>query len=82
MQVTCETKKGGAVVINKKQGVSVSYAVATVGDSEPSEILYVWVTLHDGRRIQFFFNRETNLAVLDVINKRGTGGIEVLRMTV
>lgn len=73
------TNKGGAITLNEKHGVSASYAVATVGNLPPSEIFYGFAKLKDGRRIQFFLNRETNLVVVDVINKRETGGNEIIR---
>jgi hypothetical protein len=79
MQVNCETAKGGAVELNKEHGVWASYAVATAGDLPPAEILYAGAKLSDGRRIQFFLNRETNLVVVDVIDKNGKGGVEILR---
>jgi len=77
-----KTAKGGAITLNEKHGVSASYAVATVGDLPASEILYAFAKLKGGRRIQFFLNRETNLVVVDVIDKNEQGGREILRRTV
>ncbi len=81
VQIKCETVKGGAVVLNKERGVWASYAVATAGDLPPAELLYVGATLTDGRAIQVFLNNENGLLVVDVINKNGKGGIEILRRT-
>lgn len=82
MEINCVSDQGGAVTLNKKHGVVCSYAVSTVGDAPPSEILYTWAKLPDGRRVQFFLNRETNLIVLDIVDKNGKGGVEVFRRNV
>jgi hypothetical protein len=34
-----------------------------------------------GNRIAFFFNKETNLLVIDIIDKNERGGNELVRMT-
>lgn len=75
MFVTHVSNKGGSVTLNEKHGVSCSYAV----ESE-SELLHTWITLPNGRQVQFFVNRETGLVVVDIINKKGTGGNEICRM--
>lgn len=36
-------------------------------------------TTKDGHMLQFFFNKETDLVVLDFIHKNERGGIELLR---
>lgn len=82
MKTEARTKKGGAVTLNKKDGVWASYAVATVGKLPPSELLFAGAKLNDGRRIQFFLNRETNLIVVDVMDASGKGGCELLRKQV
>ena len=79
MKTNCETAKGGSVQLNKKHGVWASYAVATVGDQPPPEIFYAGAKLPDGRAVQFFLNRETGLIVVDVVDKNGKGGMEILR---
>ena len=79
IQITAETKKGGAVKLNTRQGVWASYAVATTGDTPPPEVLYAGARLLDGRAVQFFLNRETGLVVVDVVDARGAGGREILR---
>ena len=79
VEITAETPQGGAVKLNTKHGVWASYCVAQVGDLPPSEILYAGAKLKDGRRVQFFLNRETGLVVVDVIDKNGKGGVEILR---
>lgn len=81
------TEKGGSVDLNKAHGVWASYAVGTVGDAPPPEIFYSGITLPDGRLVQFFVNRETNLVVVDVVypkprGKQRIAGIEVYRATV
>lgn len=38
-------------------------------------------TTQDGHSVQFFFNRETNLLVVDIVHKNERGGNEVLRQT-
>jgi len=81
-KVDAITAKGGAVTLNKDQGVWVSYAVATVGDADPPEVFYSGLKLKDGRTLQIFINRETNLVVVDIGNKKGTGGIEVFKRKV
>ena len=77
--VKCETAKGGCAELSKEHGVWVSYAVAGTSGSPPSELLYVHSKINDGRELSVFFNRETNLLVVDIINKKGNGGIEILR---
>lgn len=82
VKVTAETKEGGAVILNKKRHVWASYAVASVGDMPPSDIMCAGATLPDGRAVQFFLNRETNLIVVDVIDAKGKGGNEIFRRKV
>lgn len=82
MKIEAESPQGGAVTFNKKHGAWASYAVGTVGDEPPPEIFYAGLNLKDGRNIQFFVNRETGLVVVDVINKNGKSGTEILRRTV
>lgn len=79
VKVNCETAKGGAVQLNAKHHVWASYAVATVGDSAPPEIMYAGIKLRSGKSVQFFVNRDTGLIVLDVINKGERGGCELVR---
>lgn len=80
MKINCESEKGGSVTLNAAHGITASYAVATVADNPAPEILYVWAKLPNGKRVQLFLNRETGLCVVDVVNKRETGGNEVFRM--
>jgi hypothetical protein len=80
MKINCETAKGGAVSFNPKHGVWASYAVAGVSGSPPPEILYAGAKLLNGKSVQFFLNRETGLIVVDLIDRSGKGGCEVLRM--
>lgn len=82
IKINCETVKGGSVTINKAHGVSVNYAVAGVADIPPSELLYVWAKTQNGRTVQFFFNRETGLIVVDVVAKSEKSGREIVRFTV
>jgi hypothetical protein len=85
MKILCQTGRGGAVTLNEGHGVSCSYAVATVGDSEPPELLYTFARLRDGRSVQFFLNRETGLVVLDLIDRdsrRGKGTDALPRLQV
>jgi len=82
MQTIYETEQGGCVVLNKAHGVKASCAVATVGDRPAPEVLYAWATLQDGRCVQFFLNRETGLAVVDVVAANGRAGVEILRQHV
>ena len=56
-----------------------SYRVAGVAELPPPDIFLSGVTLDDGRAIQFFVSRETNLVVVDVIDKGCRGGVEILR---
>ena len=80
MKIQCRTKKGGSVQINKEHGVWASYAVASVADYPPPEILYAGVTMSNGRQIQFFANRESGLVVVDIMAPNRRGGNEVLRL--
>lgn len=82
MKINAKTDKGGAVLLNEEHHVWASYAVARVGDQPPPDILYAGAMLDDGRRVQFFLNRETGLVVVDVIDAEGSGGVEILRRTV
>ena len=79
--VTANTTKGGAVTLNEQHGVWASYAVAGVGGIEPSELFYAGLKLPDGRGVSLFVNRESGLIVIDVVDKDGKGGVEVLRYT-
>jgi hypothetical protein len=79
MNTTAESPKGGAVQFNEAHGAWASYAVASVADMPAPEILYSGARLKDGRAVQFFLNRETGLVVVDVIDKNGEGGNEILR---
>jgi hypothetical protein len=78
MKVTCKAKHGGAVKFNAKDGAWASYSVAEQYDG----ILYAGVKLESGRHVQLFVNRKTGLIVVDVIDKGGRGGNEILRRTV
>lgn len=80
--VNCVTDKGGSVELNKKHGVWTSYAVTKVGNLPEPELLYTRAKLPDGRSVQFFLNRETGLIVVDIQDKNGKGGNEILRATV
>jgi hypothetical protein len=80
--VTARTAEGGSVLLNKAHHVWASYAVAGVADLPASSILRAGATLLDGRAVQFFLNRETGLVVVDVVDKGGRGGVEVLRRTI
>lgn len=82
VRVNCVTHKGGAVNLNQEHHVWASYAVATAGGLEPAELLHAGAKLKDGRSVQFFLNRETGLVVVDVINKNGESGTELLRKTI
>ncbi len=79
IEVELITPKGGVVCMNQEHGVRVSYAVATVDALAPQELLYVWMKLPSGRSVQLFVNRESGLIVVDVVDKRGVRGNEVLR---
>ncbi len=79
MNIECTTDKGGAVTLNKEHGVWISYAVMTVADIPPAEILLSSIKLKDERTIQFFVNRETGLIVLDLIEKDEKAGMELFR---
>jgi hypothetical protein len=79
MQIICETPDGGCVELNEEHGVRASYAVATVGDRPPAELLHVWTKLRDGRTVSYFLNRETGLAVVDVFDTSEKSGVEILR---
>ena len=78
--VKCESPRGGAVAF--EPGVWASYAVATAGDLPPPPCLTASVALADGRTVQVFVNRDTGLTTVDVVDKRGTGGVEVFRRIV
>ena len=82
VQITAETEKGGAVRLNDEHNVWASYAVATSGDTPPAEHFYAGVGLPNGKTVQFFVNRETGAICVEVINKRGNGGVDLFRHTV
>ena len=46
------------------------------------QIFRAETTTKQGHILQFFFNRETNLVVVDVIHKNEKGGNEILRRTI
>ncbi len=80
MEINCTTQKGGSVTLNPAHGVWASYAVAGVESLPPAELLYAGASLQDGRRVQFFLNRETGLICVDIIDQNGRSGTEVLRL--
>lgn len=82
LTINTVTARGGAVGFNAEHCVWASYAVATAGDLPPPEVFYAGARLPDGRAVQFFLNRETGLVVVDIIDKDGRGGTEILRQTV
>lgn len=82
VKVNAETEKGGAVELNKKHGVWASYAVASVGDLPAPEIMYAGIKLPSGKTVQLFVNRESGLVVVDIINKGGKSGTEIVRTTI
>jgi hypothetical protein len=82
MNITAKTDGGGAVRLNEKDGVWASYRVAGVSGVPASPLFYAGIQLQDGRSMQFFFNRDTNLVVVDVIDKDANGGVEILRRKV
>lgn len=82
MKVECKTRGGGCVTLSEKHGVRASYKVAGVAGLPTPEILYVWMKLRDGRRLQVFVNRETGLVVVDAHERRGNAGNEFIRRTV
>jgi len=77
IKINCETSKGGAVEFGKDAWAS--YAVATAGDLPPAELFYANVSLLGGKSVQMFVNRETGLLVVDIINKGGKSGTEIVR---
>ncbi len=44
-------------------------------------IFRAYTSTKDGHAIEFFFSRETNLLVVDIVHKNARGGNEVLRRT-
>lgn len=78
--ITAESEQGGAVILNKERHIWTSYAVAGVADLPRPGILYAGGNLPDGRKVQFFLNADNGLVVVDIIDKNGKGGTEVLRM--
>jgi hypothetical protein len=82
VKIRAKSPKGGAVVFNQKHNAWASYAVASVADFPPPELLYAGVTLPDGRLVTVFVNRETGLIVVDVVDKTGNSGTEVFRRTI
>lgn len=78
--VKATTDSGGAVSFVGPGSAWASYAVSRVGGKPAPEILYAGATLPDGRPVQFFLNRETGLIVVDVIDRDGNGGKELLRV--
>ena len=82
VKINCESEKGGAVEFGGNREVWASYAVAGVGDLPKPELFYAGVKLANGRSVSLFVNRETGLVTVDVPNKRGDGGVEILRTVV
>lgn len=82
VKVNCETPKGGSVEFGKKREVWASYAVAGVADLPRQELFYAGVNLPGGKSVSLFVNRENGLVVVDIVNKGGKSGTEVLRKQV
>ena len=84
IKINVETKKGGAVQLSVTPDIWASYAVSGLEiDGLPiPELFYASVELPNRKRVQFFVNRKSKLIVVDIINKDGEGGIEILRQTI
>lgn len=76
VKITCETPGGGAAKLGK---ATASYAVAGVADLPVTPLFYGWVPLPNGKQAQLFVNSETGLIVVDVVNRGGKSGTEILR---
>lgn len=85
LQIHYEQPDGASVTLHKKNGVSASYTAGGIASNDGfkwhAELFYANAKLKDGRRVTFFLNRETNLIVVDVLDKDETGGVEILRQT-
>jgi hypothetical protein len=82
IKINAETEKGGAVQLSVTPDVWASYAVSGIDGLPIPELFYASVELPNRKRVQFFVNRESNLIVVDIINKDDKGGIEILRQTI
>lgn len=86
LKIHYQQKDGGSVTFHKKNHVHANYTEGgiTSGDGHywHADILRAGALLKDGRRVEFFLNRETNLVVVDVIDKNDKGGVEILRCNV
>ena len=80
MRIQCRTRKGGSVRLSVSHGVYASYAVSGVGSMPKLELLYAGAKLPNGRRVEFFLNRESGLVVVEIIAPHGQGGNEVVRL--
>lgn len=84
MKIHYQQDDGASVVVNEKHHVHIAYTEGGLdsGDGHKwhADIMYAGARLKDGRRVEFFLNRETNLIVVDVIAKNEKGGREVLRL--
>lgn len=79
METKCATPSGGCVKFNEE--VTVSSHVAGVAGEE-SIVTYAWLRKKDKRvkkSIEVFFNSESGLLVVDVIDANDNGGVEVFR---
>lgn len=52
------------------------------GETLSPELHHMWIPLKNGKSLSFFANETTGLIVLDVVNRRGDGGVEYLRRTI
>lgn len=82
IKVTAETENGGAVVFNDRHGAWASYAVAGVSGLPRLPILYANVKDKSGKDVQFFYNRDSGLIVVELIDRKGGSGVELLRVNV
>lgn len=65
----------------KRKG-STGTRYTAIGKTPEPSIVHHTITLHDGRIVSLFVNRDTNLVVLDIVDTNERGGFEVYRRTV
>ena len=63
------------VNLHNKHGVTASYDSFSGNDT-----FHAGINLPNGKRVTFFVNRDTGLVVVDIINKSGKSGNEIVRI--
>lgn len=80
VKIQYESPEGASVRIGTD--LTVAYNTLEVAGQAQHGIVYVWLTMPDGRTLSLFVNRERGLVVADIGEKSGDCGTEFVRRTI